>query len=85
MQTLRQLLPSAEIGTAQQELFMWYFVTTYDVCSDDYASRYTTKFFNTHKAFEAYVETLEDNDVYALGELNAEQQEYYQRLCPFWN
>lgn len=62
---------------------MWHFVTTYDACPDAYASRYTTKFFKTHEAFIAYAETLEDREVYDLGALNAEQQEYYQRLCPF--
>ena len=85
MQSPAQLLPPAEMGTAQQELFMWYFVTTYDVCADDYASRYTTKFFKTHEAFIAYAGKFEDHDVYGLGALNAEQQEYYQRLCPFWS
>lgn len=62
---------------------MWYFVTTYDVCSDAYASTYTIKFFKTREAFIAYAETLEDHEVYDLGALNAKQQEYYQRLCPF--
>ena len=71
------------MGAALQEFSMWYFVTTYDACADDYASRYTTKFFKMRQAFEAYAETLEDHEVYELGALNAEQQEYYQRLCPF--
>ena len=73
------------MGTAQQGLFRLYFVTTYDVCSDDYACKYTTKFFETREAFEAYTSTLEDSEVYALGALTPEQQEYYQRLCPFWS
>ena len=63
----------------------WYFVTTYDACADEYASKYTTKFFETYKAFEVYTDTLEDSEVYALGVLNPEQQEYYQKLCPFWS
>ena len=64
---------------------MWYFVTTYNDCSDNYAPRYTTNFFKTHEAFLAYTAELEDDEVHSLGELTVEQQEYYQRLCPFWS
>jgi len=65
---------------------MWYFVTTYDVYSDPSGSGYTTKFFKTREAFIAYCGTLnEEEDVYGLGAINEEQQEYYQRLCPFWS
>jgi len=46
---------------------MYYFITTYDSYSDEYSSSYTTKFFKTRKAFEAYLATLEDKEVYSTG------------------
>ena len=83
MQTLSQFLPTAEMGTAQHKAVMLYFVTTSDVYCDDYVPEYTTKFFKTRNAFEAYIASLEEDEVYESGALTPEQQDYYQQLIPF--
>jgi hypothetical protein len=62
---------------------MFYFVTTLDIYCDDFASQYTTKFFRTREALEAYVVTLDDTEVHSMGGLSEQEQEYYQRLIPF--
>ena len=63
---------------------MRFFVTTVDVCCDDFIPEYYTRFFETRKAFEAYLGTLEDDEVHSSGELDACQQEYYTQAIPFW-
>jgi hypothetical protein len=54
---------------------MLFYVTTSDVYCDDFAPEFTTKFFRTREALEAYVVTLEDEDVHSMGELTEQQQE----------
>jgi hypothetical protein len=62
---------------------MLFYVTTMDVYCDDFAPKYTTKFFRTREALEAYVVTLEDDEVHSMGELTEQQQEHYSQLIPF--
>ena len=84
MQSPAQLLPSAEMGTApHRNATMLFYVTTSAVYCDDFEPEYTTKFFRTREALEAYVTTLEDDEVEFMGELTEQQQEYYSQLIPF--
>ena len=62
---------------------MRYFVTTVDTYCDDFAPEYTTKFFRTRDALDAYLVTLEHDEVHSSGKLNKEQLEYYSQLVPF--
>lgn len=81
--TSHSVLPPAEMGTAQHNAIMLYFVTTSDVYCDDYAPEYTTKFFRTRDVFEAYIVSLDEDEVYESGVLTPEQQEFYEQLVPF--
>jgi len=71
------------MGTAHTKATMLYFVTTSDVYCDDYAPEYTTRFFKTRDAFEAYIVSLAEDEVYESGVLTPEQQEFYDQLVPF--
>ena len=62
---------------------MLFYITTLDVYCDVFAPKYTTKFFKTREAFDAYAVTLENDEVHSSGELTEEQQEYYSQLIPF--
>jgi len=46
---------------------MHYFVTTVDVYCDDFEPEYERKFFRTKEAMEAYLVTLEDDEIHSYG------------------
>jgi hypothetical protein len=46
---------------------MHYFVTTVDVYCDDFEPEYERKFFRSKEAMEAYLVTLEDNEIHSYG------------------
>jgi len=47
-----------------------YFVTTVDVHCDDFEPEYTRKFFRTKEAMEAYLLTLDYEEVHSWGFCN---------------
>lgn len=46
---------------------VYYFVTTVDVYCDDFQPEYTRKFFRSKGAMEAYLVTLEDDEIHSYG------------------
>ena len=67
MQSPAQLLPPVEMGTTHMERSMHYFVTTVDIYCDDFEPEYTRKFFRSKEAMEAYLVTLEDDEIHSYG------------------
>ena len=65
MQSPAQHLPQSR-GIYSTQL-MHYFVTTVDVYCDDFEPEYTRKFFRSKDAMEAYLVTLEDDEIHSYG------------------
>jgi hypothetical protein len=61
---------------------MLFFATIINAHCDEFAPRYTTQFFSTRDALDAYLVMLEDYKLHSSGELTEEQREYYSQLVP---
>jgi hypothetical protein len=57
---------------------MRFFVSTVDIYCDDFQPEFTYKFFRSREAMEAYLVTLEDDEIHGYGAWSKEFNE-----CPF--
>jgi hypothetical protein len=57
---------------------MRFFVSTVDIYCDDFQPEFTYKFFRNREAMEAYLVTLEDDEIHGYGAWSKEFNE-----CPF--
>ncbi len=57
---------------------MRFFVSTVDIYCDDFQPEFTYKFFRNREAMEAYLVTLEDDEIHGYGTWSKEFNE-----CPF--
>jgi hypothetical protein len=57
---------------------MRFFVSAVDTYCDDFQPEFTYKFFRSREAMEAYLVTLEDDEIHSYGPWNQVSEE-----CPF--